>query len=775
MLIRYRVALALLGFAFACGGGGEGTSATAGVSSVAVSVASTQLVVGQTTTATAILRDAGGSTLTGRGVAWSASPASIASVKPTGEVTALTVGTATITATSEGKSGVASIVVSLPPVAQVEVSFPATRIVEGRSAQATVVLRDASQQPLVGRVVTWTTSAPSIASVTGAGVVTAIAAGTATITASSEGKTGSFSLIVDRPLAVTGTDALLQPGKLFSLTGSGLSVATVSIGGIVSPVASATDATLSVTVPVAPWTPCMGPNDSLSVTVRTPAGDTLTLLRPAQESPTVLNLAAGAYAEISGATLGKCRIAPTNAGTYLALPFMSERPDLGSITPSESVSVSVRVDGLASSALLPGARSTSMPNALGRSSRDIVRRHAMDDFTRTSPSRVVGGQACPLPPLGGTVTVNSQRDRQGRLQYVMIGGGVPDENWTVIAMGQTIAVLTDTATLRLSKSDARWAKAFDDLVALADTGVVPFLQANSRGIPDDDGNGKLIAYVTGVADIGNDISFVYSMRSDCPAGSGAGESILLDWTPLLAGAPFVSPNSVVSTIARIADIGWRDHVRSGSWAIDGFGRLMANLYLVRSSPDPLSLNLTHTPLDASSQYAYCTFRLRDAFAAGTFNSLWTLVLGCDMMGYMFQQYHAKFGGTLKDAVVAWSKVPITTTMEDADTYFQQPRGATRSFPHWLLSWYADDYVAGVPQELTQSMWNLRQLWRNEWGSLPFTAPDIALGPTSPAASFKLGAPDARFIEFVAPSGAVIGVTRSGPLASEMGFFVLRAK
>ena len=52
---------------------------------------------------------------------------------------------------------------------------------------------------LTGRTIVWTTSDPAVASVDGGGLVTALKAGTVTVTATSEGKTGSASLTVAAP------------------------------------------------------------------------------------------------------------------------------------------------------------------------------------------------------------------------------------------------------------------------------------------------------------------------------------------------------------------------------------------------------------------------------------------------------------------------------------------------------------------------------------------------------------------------------------------------
>lgn len=67
---------------------------------------------------------------------------------------------------------------------------------------ATVALaatpRDATGTPLTGRTITWSTSSPAVATVN-AGIVTAVSAGLATITASSEGKSATAQITVNAP------------------------------------------------------------------------------------------------------------------------------------------------------------------------------------------------------------------------------------------------------------------------------------------------------------------------------------------------------------------------------------------------------------------------------------------------------------------------------------------------------------------------------------------------------------------------------------------------
>ena len=182
--------------------------APAPVASVTVSPSTASLTVGQGVKLVATTKDSAGATLTGRAITWSSSAPSIASVDSTGYVTAVAAGSATITATSEGKSGTAAITVAAPapaPVASVTVTPSSAALSAGQGVQLQATTKDSAGNVLTGRTITWTTSNPAVASVTSSGYVTAMGAGTASIVATSEGKTGSASISVS---AITSTGGL---------------------------------------------------------------------------------------------------------------------------------------------------------------------------------------------------------------------------------------------------------------------------------------------------------------------------------------------------------------------------------------------------------------------------------------------------------------------------------------------------------------------------------------------------------------------------------------
>jgi Bacterial Ig-like domain (group 2) len=87
-----------------------------------------------------------------------------------------------------------------PAVSSVIIVAPSTAIELNATMQLTATLKDASGNTLSGRTVQWSSSDAAIASVSSAGLVTGMAVGgPATITATSEGKTGIAQVSVSAP------------------------------------------------------------------------------------------------------------------------------------------------------------------------------------------------------------------------------------------------------------------------------------------------------------------------------------------------------------------------------------------------------------------------------------------------------------------------------------------------------------------------------------------------------------------------------------------------
>jgi uncharacterized protein YjdB len=201
----------------------------------------------------------------------------VATVSASGLIDAVAAGSATIGVTVDGV-GPATFLLTVTPaaVASVSVSAPDSSIALGDPAlQATVVARDATNNilPLTGRTVVWSSSDPSVATVSASGLITPASAGTSTIGVTVDGVGPATFLLTVTPVAVasvsvTAPDSNLVEGtatqatvvardaanNILPLTGraivwtsSATGVATVSASGLIDAVAAGS-ATIGVTV-----------------------------------------------------------------------------------------------------------------------------------------------------------------------------------------------------------------------------------------------------------------------------------------------------------------------------------------------------------------------------------------------------------------------------------------------------------------------------------------------------------------------------------------------
>lgn len=152
--------------------------------------------VGFTQQVTAATFDAGGNVLTDRAVSWSSSDTNKATVNASGVVTGIAAGNVTVTATSEGQHGAIDLLVFLIDVDAVSVTPTAATMSIGGTHQLTGRSLSRTGAELTNRPVAWSSSDPSIATVTASGLVTAVSVGSVTITATREGKSASALITV---------------------------------------------------------------------------------------------------------------------------------------------------------------------------------------------------------------------------------------------------------------------------------------------------------------------------------------------------------------------------------------------------------------------------------------------------------------------------------------------------------------------------------------------------------------------------------------------------
>ena len=158
------------------------------VTGVSLNTDSLTLEEGGTATLTATITP---SNATDQNVTWSSDNESVATVDQNGRVTAVAQGGATITAAVDGKSAKCSVTVNAAapvPVTSVSLDKTSLGLTEGdtETLTATVEPSDATNKN-----VTWSSDDTSVATVDASGLVTAVARGTAVITATAADGSGA--------------------------------------------------------------------------------------------------------------------------------------------------------------------------------------------------------------------------------------------------------------------------------------------------------------------------------------------------------------------------------------------------------------------------------------------------------------------------------------------------------------------------------------------------------------------------------------------------------
>jgi uncharacterized protein YjdB len=174
------------------------SGAAVNLSSIVVSPAASSLPVNssQQFTATGNYTDGSSADLTSL-VTWSSTPATIATVSASGLVNGVAAGSGNISASLGAISGSTSLTVTAPTIASIAVTPVGLTLGIGINQQyvATVTYTDGTSADLSSGV-TWTSSSTSVATVNNSGLVTTVAQGQTTITASIAGQSDTSTLTV---------------------------------------------------------------------------------------------------------------------------------------------------------------------------------------------------------------------------------------------------------------------------------------------------------------------------------------------------------------------------------------------------------------------------------------------------------------------------------------------------------------------------------------------------------------------------------------------------
>jgi hypothetical protein len=353
-------------------------------------------------------------------------------------------------------------------VADVRVTAPAT-VFEGATAQAQAVVLDGSGSPLSGRSVSWSSSNDAIATVNSSGMISGVTSGTATIRATSGGKTGSSDITVSRDPAVAsitltplvasiqsrGTLALTVvvknahgqelPNQAVTYTSSNAAVATVSQAGVVTSVGP---------VGVANIVAGVGSVSSAPSVLTVTPGSVSSLVK-------VADVPASPVVGSTNAVSVKATDAAGNpiAGTQVSFGVTS---GTGSITPSATTDAS----GIAVASFTLGTTvgpNTAIANvaALGGagvtfSATTVAAAPAHLDIKAGNNQTAPVGSIVPVPPTvaltdtygnpvaGTLVSFGTSTDQTGVLALVSTdaNGVAQDPHWVLLSVGANTLYVT---------------------------------------------------------------------------------------------------------------------------------------------------------------------------------------------------------------------------------------------------------------------------------------------------------------------------------------------
>jgi trimeric autotransporter adhesin len=157
-------------------------------------------------TFTAAAADSAGGAITGRPFTWTSTDTVVARVSTAGVVSARAVGTTRIIASAGGRADTSVVVVQLVPVNRVLLSPDSIRLfIPNGSRALTLVVQDSANGTITGRTVTYTSTNTTVATVSAAGVVSALAVGSAQVIAAVEGRADTTRVVV-APVPVVSVD-----------------------------------------------------------------------------------------------------------------------------------------------------------------------------------------------------------------------------------------------------------------------------------------------------------------------------------------------------------------------------------------------------------------------------------------------------------------------------------------------------------------------------------------------------------------------------------------
>ncbi len=406
MRLQFRGAAAIVlatTLASACGGGGDGPTGPDpnAVASVSLDVTTVSLnAIGATQQVTATAKNSTGATIAGKTFNYGSSSNAVATVSSSGLITAVTNGTATITATVVGGTANATAQVTVAQAVTAMTITPTTvPMTVGGTQQLTIAATDSRGNAVQSPTVAFTTSNGNVATVSNTGLITAVATGNATITATSGTVVRTAAVAVDFPDLILAADVTLSGIRSYrkvtipaNVTLTANAALTIRATGLVSIAGNVTGSCVPIDI----------------------GGDTAVVITGKINN----GCAAGTASDLRLASTGELLL--TNATITSSGDInLTNNPAL--TEGSFALSAGFSQDPFAQKARSP---SSNAPRAMARRPFSFATQVGGVPFTRVENSTVAyfGGGTGPSPANKGTDGVNGTGGSNGRTVKMLLDG-----------------------------------------------------------------------------------------------------------------------------------------------------------------------------------------------------------------------------------------------------------------------------------------------------------------------------------------------------------------
>ncbi len=191
------------------------------VTTIEVEPDTTTLAIDDTEQFSAIVRDQFGDEMSGVDVTWECGNETVGTIDTDGVFTALATGNTTVIATADSVAGTATVTVSAedPVLENIKVTPTTATLAVNDTGEFTATLLDQFGNEMTGVEIAWTSDNETVGTVDDTGLFTALAAGTATVTASAGDVAGTATVTVEEQVAPVVTSIEVAPATATVMVG----------------------------------------------------------------------------------------------------------------------------------------------------------------------------------------------------------------------------------------------------------------------------------------------------------------------------------------------------------------------------------------------------------------------------------------------------------------------------------------------------------------------------------------------------------------------------